>query len=47
MVELEQSVLFHAERLEAYKAHAKALVWRHSIYNPDVQKAWRDLMEGK
>lgn len=47
MAQLEQSVLFHAERLEAYKAHAKALVWRHSIYNPDVQKAWRDLMEGK
>jgi hypothetical protein len=37
---------FHHERLESYKAHAKALVWRHSIYNPDVQKAWLDLMNG-
>jgi hypothetical protein len=37
---------FHHERLEAYKGHAKALIWRHSIYNPDVQKAWLDLMNG-
>jgi hypothetical protein len=47
MAQLEQTIQFHAERLEVYKAHSRALVWRHSIYNPDVQKAWRDLMEGK
>jgi hypothetical protein len=34
----------HAERLEAYKSHARALAWRHSIYNPDVQKAWIELL---
>lgn len=37
---------YHHERLEAYKGHARGLLWRHSIYNPDVQKAWKTLMEG-
>jgi hypothetical protein len=30
----------HVENKEIYKAHAKALLWRHSPYNPDVQKGW-------
>ena len=30
----------HATILERYKAGAEALKWRHSVYNPDVQKAW-------
>jgi hypothetical protein len=42
-----EALNFHHERLEAYKGHAKALFWRHSIYNPDVQKSWLDLMTGK
>lgn len=33
----------HAASLETYKAHARALAWRHSPYNPDVQKQWHDL----
>lgn len=36
----------HKENLETYKTHARVLTWRHSIYNPDVQKAWRELLEG-
>ena len=31
---------FHRETLEVYKAHARALAWRHSPYNPDVQRKW-------
>jgi len=34
----------HGGKLEIYKAHARALAWRHSPYNPDVQKAWEKLM---
>ena len=34
----------HGERLEIYKAHARAVAWRHSPYNPDVQKAWEKLL---
>jgi hypothetical protein len=35
----------HRENLEIYKAHAKALAWRHSPYNPDVQKRWKEIAE--
>jgi hypothetical protein len=35
----------HADRLEVYKAHAKAVAWRHSPYNADVQKAWEKILE--
>jgi hypothetical protein len=45
--QLATSFDFHQERIEAYKSHAQALVWRHSIYNPDVQQAWLQLLEAK
>jgi hypothetical protein len=45
MNQLAQSIDFHHERLEAYKSHSRALFWRHSIYNPDVQKTWKELLE--
>lgn len=35
----------HVEFLEIYKAHARALAWRHSPYNADVQKAWEKLLQ--
>jgi hypothetical protein len=34
----------HATNLEYYKSGAEALRWRHSPYNPDVQKAWIELL---
>ena len=37
----------HSERLEMYKAHAEALKWRHSPYNPDVHAAWESLLNSK
>ena len=43
--QLHEALLFHTDRFEAYKGHVKALVWKHSIYNPDVQKAWMELLE--
>jgi hypothetical protein len=42
--QLDAALKNHHERLEAYKSHAKALLWRHSIYNPDMQAAWLKLL---
>lgn len=36
----------HADNLGVYKAHARALMWRHSPYNPDVQRTWGKILEG-
>lgn len=36
----------HAENLGVYKAHARALMWRHSPYNPDVQREWGKIIDG-
>ena len=29
---------------ETFKSHAKSLTWRHSPYNPDVQRGWATLL---
>ena len=34
----------HWENFYVYKSHAQALAWRHSPYNPDVQKAWAKIL---
>ena len=36
----------HTNSLERYKSGAEIVSWRHSPYNPDIQKAWRELLEG-
>jgi hypothetical protein len=43
---LGEALFRHNERLEAYKSHARALFWRHSIYNPDTQRGWSELLAG-
>ena len=35
---------YHATSLERYKSFAETLRWRHSPYNPEVQKAWQELL---
>ena len=35
----------HKDHLEVYKSHARALGWRHSPYNPDIQRAWSKLFD--
>lgn len=35
----------HTANKQIYKAHAQALLWRHSPYNPDVQKGWAKCMQ--
>lgn len=44
--QLHAAVNFHGERIETYNSHAKSLLWRHSPYNPDIQKAWKHLLDG-
>lgn len=34
----------HASSLERYRASAETLRWRHSPYNPEVQRAWQELL---
>jgi len=34
----------HAQTIETFTSHAKTLTWRHSPYNPDVQRAWAALL---
>jgi hypothetical protein len=41
---LLQSQARHGDSLERYRAFAEAVKWRHSPYNPDVQKAWQALL---
>ena len=41
---LKRAITFHASSLERYKSGAEVLRWRHSPYNPDVQKGWQELL---
>ena len=34
----------HRENYEVYRAHARALTWRHSPYNPEVQNRWAEII---
>lgn len=43
--QIDAAVNSHAERLEAYKAHARTLVWKHSPYNPEIHAAWERLLK--
>jgi len=42
---LEKIRKSHSENLGLYKAHAAALTWKHSPYNPDVQKQWGKILD--
>lgn len=42
--QIEKIVESHGINTESYKAHAKQLLWRFSIYNPENLKAWNTLM---
>jgi len=43
--QLEAAYRSHHEKAEAYRAHAAALAWRHSPYNPEVHQAWERLLK--
>jgi hypothetical protein len=42
---LHEALHNHQQRFEAYKGHGKALAWRHSIYNPTMQEAWKTMLD--
>jgi hypothetical protein len=42
---LKKVLEFHASSLEPYAAGAAAIQWRHSAYNPEVHRAWKELLE--
>lgn len=44
LMALQRARQFHASSQEQYRSGAEALRWRHSPYNPDVQKAWEALL---
>lgn len=44
--QLHEAIMHHNDRIETYTAHAKALAWRHSPYNPEIQKLWKCLLDG-
>ena len=45
VAQIERIRSSHNQSLEIYKAHAKALAWRHSPYNPDIHRAWTKIVE--
>ena len=34
----------HKENLNIYKTHAAQLIWKHSIYHPDMQREWHTIL---
>lgn len=42
---LQRAITQHSSSLEKYKSGAEVLRWRHSPYNPEVQKAWQEMLK--
>ncbi len=42
---LENAMKNHSVNMPIYKSHVASLLWRHSIYNPDIQKEWANIIE--
>ncbi len=40
----DEVLQYHAEKVETYRAHARALAWKHSPYNPEIQKGWAAIL---
>ena len=34
----------HKNNMNLYKTHVAQLIWKHSIYNPDMQERWRNIL---
>ncbi len=35
----------HSESLSVYKAHTAHLIWKHSIYHPEIRKRWLERLQ--
>lgn len=42
---LDKAIRSHKDFQAVYETHAKNLAWRHSIYNPEVQAEWREILD--
>ena len=41
---LHNALKNHNSNKQIYKVHANNLLWKHSIYNPDIQKQWKTIL---
>jgi hypothetical protein len=41
---LHNALTTHKYNLNKYKSHAANLVWKHSIYNPEIQSEWLSII---
>ncbi len=42
---LENAIKKHSENMPIYKSHSANLLWKHSIYNPDIQREWEAIIQ--
>ncbi len=41
---LHNALKNHNQNKHIYKVHTNNLLWKHSIYNPDIQKDWKQIL---
>lgn len=41
---LYRALVNHAEQLSIYKVHTAHLIWKHSIYHPDIRERWAKIL---
>jgi len=42
---LHRALVGHSENMAIYKAHCAHLIWKHSIYHPEIRKRWSQILE--
>ena len=42
---LHRALKHHASHLPVYRAHTAQLLWKHSIYHPDIRRRWMNLLQ--
>jgi len=45
LTQLKKAMEYHETTMETYMSGAAVVQWRHSPYNPDVQKAWKEFLK--
>jgi hypothetical protein len=42
---LENAIKSHCNNMPIYKSHCARLLWKHSIYNPEIQSTWEGIIQ--
>jgi hypothetical protein len=42
---LYKALTGHSDNMAIYKAHSTHLIWKHSIYHPEIRQRWSDILE--